>query len=157
MDDMTKVVGRLRQNLNVLVPHAEGVSQEQSLHSLYEGGSSFNWMVGHLAASRDSMLEAAGHERMGDPLLAKRYTFGTRAPRADAAHELSDLLDLLARQGQRLDDVLPELTSEALATPRAEAKSSLGDFLTFMSWHETYHLGQAALYRGALGLKSVIG
>ena len=157
MADVASTTKTLDANLSLLARQADGVGQASSLRPLYAGGSSFNWMIGHLAVSRDAMLAAAGVEKLGGDELVATYSYGTKAPDAAAAHDVTTLLDLLARQGERIAAVLPTLDDEALAAPSRRGGQNVGAHLTFMVWHETYHLGQAALYRGALGLDSVIG
>ena len=34
---------------------------------------------------------------------------------------------------------------------------TIAEWIEFLAWHETYHLGQATLYRRAAGLPSVVG
>lgn len=157
MTDVASWITTLERNLTVLARQAEGVPQQASLRSLYPGGSSFNWLIGHLAVSRDAMLDAAGAETLAGEGLVASYSYGSTAPGEASAHDVGSLLDLLRQQGEKLASALASLDDRALAAPSGRGDQSVEAFVTFMLWHESYHLGQAALYRGALGLDSVIG
>jgi uncharacterized damage-inducible protein DinB len=147
----------LERNLGLLERMLDGVAPEGALRPIVEGGSSLNWMVGHVAASRDAMLAAAGAERLGGDRVAERYRDGTPVPAADAALPLDELMGLVRRQGERLDGRLAEMDDDALAAPSGMGDADVRRALEFLVWHETYHLGQAVLYRRALGLDSPIG
>ena len=157
MDDAAAWIRTLDANLGLLKRQVDGVEDEGALRPLFEGGSSLNWMVGHLVASRDAMLRTAGADPLGDASIRERYDYGTTAPEAETATDLGTLLDLLTKQGERLSERLPELDEAALAAPSGMGDADRHRYLTFMVWHETYHLGQAVLYRRALGLDSPIG
>lgn len=81
----------------------------------------------------------------------------TKAPDAATAFPANDLLALLERQGEQLSAQLPRLSQADFDAASGRGEMTVADYVAFMVWHETYHLGQAALYRGALGLDSVIG
>lgn len=157
MSDVATWARTLDANLGLLERMLDGVDRQGSLRPLVPGGSHLNWLAGHLAVSRDAMLRAAGAEGLGAARVDALYRRGANAPGDDAALELSELTDLLRRQGERLAERLPVLDDGALAAPSGMKDADVGRYLEFMVWHETYHLGQAVLYRRALGLDSPIG
>ncbi len=157
MSDVTIWTRTLEANLGLLDRMLDGVDREGSLRPLVPGGSHLNWLVGHLAVSRDAMLRAAAADPLADARIGELYGYGTDAPGRDAAVELTELTDLLRRQGERLAERLPVLDDGALAAPSGMGDTDVDRYLEFMVWHETYHLGQAVLYRRALGLDSPIG
>jgi hypothetical protein len=157
VSDVATWTRTLDGNLGLLERMLAGVDRPGSLRPLAEGGSHLNWLVGHLAVSRDAMLRAAAADPLGDERLREGYRMGSDAPGDAAALELGALTELLRRQGQRLAERLPNLDDDALAAPSGMGDADVRRYLEFMVWHETYHLGQAVLYRRALGLDSPIG
>ncbi len=113
-------------------------------------------MIGHLASGRNSMLTACHAETIDGDALAAAYGYGTRPPEAASAHDVADLLAVMERQEARLADAFAHLDDDAFAAPSGMGDATVERFVSFMIWHETYHLGQAALYRGAAGLESAI-
>lgn len=157
MSDVATWTRTLDANLELLERMLEGVDRAGSLRPLVTGGSHLNWLVGHMVVSRDAMLRAAGAEGFGAGQLEPLYRRGANAPDDDAALDLSELTALLRRQGRRLVERLPTLDDDALAAPSGMADADVRRLLEVMVWHETYHLGQAVLYRRALGLDSPVG
>lgn len=157
MPDITLWTETLDRNHALLTRHAEGVTHQQALQPIAPGRSHLNWMIGHVVVSRDAMLSASGADRLADADVVEVYDYGTRAPSVDTAVPHEVLLDLMARQGVRLAEIWESLDDEAFAAASGMGDADVARQLTFMVWHETYHMGQAALYRAALGLDGVIG
>ncbi|MBA2668611.1 MAG: DinB family protein [Trueperaceae bacterium] len=144
----------LRRNLELLHRFAKDFDDAASRTPIVPGGSHFAWLLAHLAVARDAMLERLGAERVWDAAAAERYKRGSDA----AAHDpppIEEILRTLDRQGERLASAMQAVDDAALAAP--EGSGSVSDRLEFLIWHETYHLGQGALYRRAAGLESPIG
>ena len=51
-------------NHSLLTRNLEGLTNEQALVTLFEGGNHLNWLVAHLVAARDDMLATLGAERV---------------------------------------------------------------------------------------------
>jgi hypothetical protein len=137
----------LQGNLDLLRRLTADVDDDAARVPIVAGGSHFAWLLAHLIVSRDGILGRLGAERVWDDEARKRYGHGSDAGAVDYP-PMADLLALLSLQGERIDAALasePTLAGDAL------------DRIDFMVWHETYHLGQATLYRRAAGLTSPIG
>lgn len=156
MSDAARWHRTLSRHLTLLKSMLEGIDDDTALRPLITGGSTLNWVVGHLTVSRDSMLRAAGAAALGDEAAAALYELGTHPPGPDRAIPLADLVALFERQGERLNDALDRATEEALAAPSGVGDSTVRNYLDFMVWHEAYHMGQTVLYRRAAGLASPI-
>jgi hypothetical protein len=137
----------------------EGLDRETALRQLAPGTNPILWIAGHLASARFGIATMIGRER---PLpWAKVFHKGA------TLDDLASLPDLDAvRQGWRdiseaLVPRLAELNDEELAAPaprafRIEDKSIRGG-ISFLAYHEGYHLGQISYVRKALGLPSLVG
>ncbi|MBN8571582.1 MAG: hypothetical protein J0M18_18310, partial [Ignavibacteria bacterium] len=61
----------------VMALNASDVSQKDSLISSPSSGNSVNWIVGHMIAVRDAILQALGAEKMASEEMEKLYNRGT--------------------------------------------------------------------------------
>lgn len=144
-------------NHSLLTRNVEGLSDEEALVTLFEGGNHLNWLVAHLVASRDSMLKALGAERVRSEEIDKAFSYGSTAPTPEEAWPLAQHLEDYLTAHDRLLAALSGVTAEQLAQPFDSDNGTLGYQLNFMLWHEAYHVGQATLYRRKAGHKSPIG
>lgn len=149
---LLQVVNRNHGLLNKLV---DGISDEQALRTVVDGGSHLNWVVAHLVASRDEMLEALGHERVRPKEVDTAFDYGSSAPTADNAQPFSQHMADYQKAHERLVAALESATDDKLAEPYG--RSTVAGTLEFALWHETYHVGQVTLYRRLAGFKSPIG
>jgi len=157
MTDPSSLVPTLARNLELLERQADGVSHEASLRPIVPGGSTFNWLLGHLVLSRDRMLEALARARVLDEATAALYERGGAAPGADEAERFETLVAALSTQQARLETALETADEALLESPLFEGRSDVRGWVAFLAWHETYHVGQAALYRRLAGHPSAIG
>lgn len=150
---LTRAVKRNQRVMEMLL---EGIDQQASLQRLFEDGGNVNWLLGHLAISRDDVLESLGAERLMDAGAAARYGYGSK-PAADAdPAPLESLVAALQRSQQRVLEEIEKLDGERLSHTDERGRRLL-DRLEFALWHEAYHLGQLTLYRKRAGLASPIG
>jgi uncharacterized damage-inducible protein DinB len=142
------------RNLKVLEQSADGVDEAGARVQVVPGGSHFHWLLAHLVASRDGLLDRIGGERVWTADAAKAFGRGS-APSVPEGATLGDHLGRLRAQQARLDALLPTFDEAALA--REAGRMTVGGWIEFLAWHESYHVGQATLYRRAAGLPSAIG
>lgn len=146
----------LRRNVSVIGKNAAGVSQEDSLRSVAEGGSTLNWVIGHIVASRDGMLKVLGSETTWDEQLGEKYQRGSSVPAGGEVDEISELLLDLDRSQELLEAALAGATAEQLAEPSGIRDNSKLEWLEFLTWHDSYHVGQTAVYRRLAGLEGAL-
>ena len=142
------------RNLRVLTSTADGVDEAGARVPVVEGGSHFHWLLAHLVASRDGLLETLGAERVWTAEAAQAFGRGS-APSVPDGATLADHLGRLKAQQELLEAVLPALDAAALA--RDAGRMTVGGWIEFLAWHESYHVGQATLYRRVAGMPSAIG
>ncbi len=147
--------GVLERNLQVLLRMTDGMDDAAADHALVPGGSTLRWLLGHLLAYRDRMLRRLGAEPVWDEATAAPFERGTHAA---GGPPLADMVAALRTQAPRLAAAFDSADTVALGQPSTRASlGTLGAELEFGVWHDTYHIGQAALYRRAAGLDSPIG
>ena len=140
---------------DVVTENVDGLTDAQALIPLYEGGSHFNWLLGHMVAYRDGMLEMLGAERVRTAEEDKRYAYGSSPEDSTDARPLAEQVAAFRLANERLLAALDSLTEEQLAQPRGDG--TVGSRLDFGLWHDAYHSGQAILYRRAVGLSNPTG
>lgn len=144
------------RNHGIVLKLLDGIDQQASLVRLLADGGNINWLLGHLATSRDDMLVELGAERLMPEDADARYGYGSQPEADEEAAPLETLLAALERANQRLLEEIGELSPERLAETDERGRRLL-DNLEFDLWHEAYHLGQITLYRKKAGLSSPIG
>jgi uncharacterized damage-inducible protein DinB len=142
---------------SVLKRNTAGLTHEESVYAPQEGGNCVNWILGHMVASRNSLLELLGEEKIWDETDAQRYARGS-ASIADStgAVPLSQLLSDFETSQARIVAGLKKLDPLQLSddAPAGAARSkvqTLGESLAIYSFHESYHLGQLGVLRRILG------
>jgi uncharacterized damage-inducible protein DinB len=148
---LTEAFGR---NLTILQRQADGLTHADSLLQPPFRGNCLNWVLGHMAESRDSTLGALGAAPCSGEAVA-RYARESEPITGDdaGALPLDELLRLLAASQEALAAALSRATPEDLAReltigPRT---TTVGARVFFLYFHETYHVGQTELLRQLAG------
>ncbi len=139
-------------NRRALGINLDGVSENQALFEL-NGSASMNWIVGHMLRSRSDTLEEAGAQRLHDQEELLWYRPRHEAPeRQSTALSLTTLLAMM--------DETSELFLQRIATLLESLPEDQRDAvvrrIAFRSFHESYHCGQIAILRRALGMEGMI-
>jgi uncharacterized protein YndB with AHSA1/START domain/uncharacterized damage-inducible protein DinB len=117
------------------------------------------WILGHLVSTRVQMLKVFGESfdaGWGD-VFARGASLGSAA-----TYPTREAVQTVFRDvNSRLYAKLGALTEADLARPApfhpAPAVQTIGDLLAFFALHDTYHIGQLAYARKALGHSGVAG
>ncbi len=144
----------LDRNLRLLERTVDGIPDDTATIPLVAGGSNLHWLLAHLVVSRDGLLARIGGQRVWDTDAAEAFGRGS-LPTAEAPATIAEQLARLREQQARLEAALADLDDEDLG--RAAGTMTVGGWIEFLAWHETYHLGQATLHRRAARLPSVVG
>jgi uncharacterized protein YndB with AHSA1/START domain/uncharacterized damage-inducible protein DinB len=117
------------------------------------------WIFGHMAAVRSRLLVALGDEF--DPGLGDLFGRGA-APQDASAYPTRETINEASREvNRRLFARLAELTDADLAAPakgpRPHSVQTIAEQIAFIALHDSYHVGQLAYVRKALGLPGVVG
>lgn len=143
------------RNVWIVKQQTEGLTHADSLRQLPFQGNCLNWVVGHITANRDDILELLGEP----PLMAaenERYLRDSEPLRGEAEGVLP-LEELLARLEQTqapLAAALERLGEAGLArelTLSNDRRRTLGQQVFFLYFHEVYHVGQTEPLRQLAG------
>ena len=149
------LIGGLERNLGIIKAQTKGLSHADSLLQLPFRGNCLNWVLGHIAANRNTMLLFLGEEAIISEAHAKRYEFNSEPVCGDAGDILTlEQLLMVLEQGQgALTARLQKITVEELAREVQSflGATTLGQLIFFLYWHETYHVGQPEYLRQLAG------
>jgi uncharacterized damage-inducible protein DinB len=143
------------RNLNIIQAQTKGLSHEQCLLQPPFRGNCMNWVLGHMAETRNSLLKTLGEKPILTEKECARYGHGSEPVCADGEGviKLERLLAMLQHSQERIAVALPRLTAEDLAKMVKDHRGEvpLGNRLFFLYFHETYHTGQTELLRQLAG------
>lgn len=142
-------------NLQVLKINTQGVTHEESLIQPKPAGNCLNWVLGHIAVTRDQALGLLGGTPVWSEADKALYVRGSR-PMTDAgqAIRMEKIMADLDRSQEELLAALLRQSPESLAAANGEA--TLADRIAMLHFHEAYHTGQIGLMRRLLGKDGAI-
>jgi uncharacterized damage-inducible protein DinB len=139
------------RNLDMIKQQTQGLTHADSVLQPPVRGNCLNWVLGHIAETRNLVLQQLGQPPLLSEAHAKRYGYGSAPVCADGEDilKLETLLELLEQSQKTIDEVLGHISSEELNKKVQSflGTTTLGQLLFFLYYHETYHLGQTELLR----------
>ncbi len=144
------------RNLRILKMQTDGLTHEDSLVQLPFRANCMNWIAGHLVVNRNNVLKLLDAEDLIEPISVERYRRDSDpvTPESTDALPLDQLLQLLEDAQIKIADLLEEVTPETLERKLAffgNTEMTVAEWLLFFYFHDTYHTGQAEIYRQAAG------
>jgi hypothetical protein len=156
MIDTEDLIGGLDRNLNVIKAQTKGLSHADTLLQLPFRGNCLNWVLGHIAGTRNGTLRYLDEEPVLSEAQAARYGYGSEpvCGEDEGLLELDELLAVLNAAQERLAARLGAVTQDELAQEVEShlGKTSLAQLLFFNYWHESYHVGQTEILRQLAGV-----
>jgi hypothetical protein len=128
----------------------EGLTHADSVVQPPFKGNALNWVVGHIVAGRNEALLFLGAEPVwGEEELTLYRTGSEPITGEDQGLTLEELRTALDQSEERLEDRLSEITDEELevVVDTRFGKRPLGEHISGLHWHETYHTGQVELLK----------
>jgi uncharacterized damage-inducible protein DinB len=151
----TDLIGAFERNLGIIKAQTQGLSHADCLLQLPFRGNCLNWVLGHIATNRNTILLFLGEEAILSEAHAKRYGFNSDPVGEDAGDILTlEQLLMVLEQGQSaLTARLQKITVEELAREVQSflGTTTLGQLIFFLYWHESYHTGQTEALRQLAG------
>lgn len=137
--------------------NAKGLTDAECLLQMPGGGSTVNWIAGHLLSTRNALLGMLGADPVWADPRAADYGRGTQ-PVTDAGQGVpcAEILGEFVASQEPLLAALAELTPEQLAqpapfSPAGRKDETVGTLLPALAFHEAYHAGQIGLLRRLAG------
>lgn len=147
---------QLFYNQRILTANLQDLTHDDSLASPSPGGNCINWVVGHVVASRNSMLKLLGREPIWDDDHAAPYRRASDPVTPDTALPLTEIVEAFGASQERLIEGLKSLTDVDMAAraPMSFFKGdeeTVGSALAAFLFHESYHIGQTGVLRRVAG------
>ncbi|MFC1572188.1 DinB family protein [Candidatus Eisenbacteria bacterium] len=142
-------------NAQVIEANTEGMTDEESLLQPVPGGNCANWVLGHIVATRNSVMKLIGEDPVWNEEQASVYRRGAD-PLTDAARATSfkQMLNDMRASQQKLTKRLGEMSGDELAA--AAEDDTVAGQLAILHFHEAYHIGQLGLIRRLAGKPGAI-
>ncbi len=134
------------------------LSREHAGRRLKNGdGSSIAYLVGHVTSSRFGLLKSLG--AAAENPYAELYGAGVGSKDAAAYPPIAELRARWDEVAQTLHTALDAVTDENAVTADEGgfpiSDQTLRGRLTFVAWHESYHIGQIGVLRTEMGYPSM--
>lgn len=158
---MEPLIEQLGYNQGVLKINLKDLSHEDSLVAPSRGGNCINWVVGHVAYARNNMLKILGKEALWDDDSATPYQRGSKPLTAENALTLTEIIEKYDAAQEAMIDALKGLSADEFAAKSPVSifkgdEETVASAITFMVFHETYHVGQTGLLRRVAGKEGAI-
>lgn len=122
----------------------QGITHEESLLEMHNCNS-INWIVGHLVYTRNSILSAMSLPPSASETLKPIYARGVVGADMTKAINLDTLKKMYVDSQPQIMEGLLKIKEEAIL-----------DQVTFLGFHEAYHIGQIGIIRKMLGKEGAI-
>jgi hypothetical protein len=147
-----------RINESLISRALDGLTEDQLWQRPTEYNNPMLWLVGHLVRSRARLLSALGDTF--DTGWGDAFARGSAVQ--DRARYVSrgEIADMMGTVNHLLYPKLESLGDADVARPASgpvPVIKTVADLATFLTMHESYHVGQLAYIRKSLGLPGLIG
>jgi uncharacterized damage-inducible protein DinB len=150
----------LQMGYTTFAMHAntENLTDDQAMLRCGEG-SNINWVIGHVTASRQHMLNLLGQKPLWTAEAIALYERGTKPPASPVC--VAEMINIYRRSGDMIREALPLMSAEAYAekapfSPSNNPEETVGSLLAGLLFHESYHIGQLGVLRRSAGLDGAI-
>ncbi len=144
-------------NTRIVAASLGDLSNDDAGRRWREGeGSSISFLLGHLLSSRVGMLKRFGETE--DNPYAELFGGSAEPQDVDAYPTITELANGWDEVAARLSSTLAGLSEDqilASAEGFPVSDQTARGALMFMSWHESYHVGQIGLIRTEMGYPSM--
>lgn len=148
-----------RGNEALLVKSIDGLTDEEWQSRPNDTSNSMLWIVGHVVWARSMALKFLGSTWTA-PWLAQ-FARGAKPDETTECPSPEDVVHGLKDAAAQLTAAMEQASSEVLSAATPEKSPSfdktVGGMVSFLAFHEAYHVGQAAYLRRWLGHEGVNG
>jgi len=144
---------------DILVLRAlDGLTPQQLWEAPTDRNNAMLWIAGHLVQTRAQLLGVLGESF--DTGWGDRFNRGAVVGAADGYPPREQIERVMGDVSQRLQAKLAALSDVQLAQPPAAAiagAKTIADQVALFAFHDSYHVGQMAFIRKALGFPALAG
>ena len=136
----------------------DGLSDEELTRRVTDHNNPIIWIAAHAITTRGMVLKLLGDDYESG--WGDRYSRGS-ALDVPSLPSRANVLEVHGEIGRRMQQRLAALTDDQLAAPAGNLKlpnvKTLADAIGFFALHDSYHVGQMAFVRKALGHSPLVG
>lgn len=153
MIDAATIQKTYERNMMVIKMQVEGLKHEDSMLQLPFRGNCLNWVLGHLAATRQLILAWMDAPQVMNEAEIERYTRESEpvVGEGEDVIRLERMIEILEESQEAMNQRLGEMTEAELQKEMNEKGTQLWERLEFYAWHEGYHAGQMEYLRQLAG------
>ncbi len=153
MTNPKKLIPSFERTHWIIEQQTKGLSHDDSLLQLPFRANTMNWVLGHVLHGRNAILKQLNQPPALDETIISRYQRESEPMTSEAeAVPLETLLAAIADSQERIVAALNEVSEADLAVIYNEKRqTTVGDWIEFQHWHETYHVGQLEILRQLAG------
>jgi uncharacterized damage-inducible protein DinB len=148
-----------RQNDTLLTRSIGGLTPSEFQTRPSDTTNSVFWIVGHTVWSRSMALKFLGS--MWTRPWLELFARGAKVEAPEQYPSLDEVLTAWKDVSAALAKAMEEVPSEAMTAAAPEKSPSfdgkIGGMVSFLAYHETYHVGQLAFLRKWLGHEGAVG
>ncbi|RJP72449.1 MAG: DinB family protein [Ignavibacteriales bacterium] len=148
----TRFINAYRGNTFFLMNILKDLKDEDMMLNTGESNT-IGWILGHITHSRGSLLKRFNKD-VEIKEFEKNFERGA-VKNKDLKVNLAETLKDFSSRGEMLAGTFEEFTDEDfnkdLGIPMPGGKSDAATVLSFLTWHETFHIGQIDLIKAACG------
>lgn len=156
---LENINGSLKLNSVLLRQSIKGITAEDLLVRPEDKANSIQFIVGHMVINRYNMCQLLGGT--DGHSYGKLFDRGEDFDKSAVYPSVNDLLDEWDKVTIKLTNILNDVSDEKLSEKNQidfpfPDKTLLGG-IAFLTYHETYHIGQLAYNRRILGYDKLVG
>ena len=145
------------QNTDSLTKGFEGLAPEEWLRSPSEKSNHLSWVVGHIIWARAAVAGMLGSpiSKPWFPLVARGSKIADPAEYPSSAELSLALQEVTAVLNTAMENASEEVLAGSAPERIPTVDGKLSGTVSFLAWHDTFHVGQAAYLRSWLGHSGV--
>ncbi len=156
-NNLAYVDGMYKTNTDLVTKAIDGIPADEWLRKPGEGSNHLLWVVGHLVWARGNLVKKLGSPWSVD--WAKKFARGAEGSAPSEYPPFEAVRKAWIDVSGELPKSLAAATPELLAQPHDKPTydGTLGGFVAFLAFHETYHVGQVGYLRKWFGHGQLAG
>ncbi len=140
----------------IIHQQAEGLTHEDMMLQPPFRSNRFNWVLGHIVASRYTILKALEQTAVSEG-YERYYRGADPAAEANGVIQSDRLLAAIDETQAEIEHALKAAAPELLSKiHNEEREQTVFDYVSFLQWHESYHCGQLEILRQLAGTDDAI-
>jgi hypothetical protein len=148
----------LRINETLILRALDGLTDGQLWQRPTDHNNPMLWLAGHVVRSRARMLSVLGEPF--DTGWGDAFARGSAVEASDRYAASAAILEMMTKVNPKLYARLESLQPADVAQPASGPVpliKTVAELATFLTIHDSYHVGQMAYIRKSLGLPGIIG